>query len=66
MSATNPVKPLLVSGSNARELLDVGNTKYWALVKSGAIETVEVGGRKMAVYASLERLAQGDTTPKAA
>jgi hypothetical protein len=50
MSATNPVKPLLVSGSNARELLDVGNTKYWALVKSGAIETVEVGGRKMAVY----------------
>jgi hypothetical protein len=66
MSGTNPVKPLLVSGSNARKLLDIGNTKYWALVKAGSIETVEVGGRKMAVYASLERLAHGETTPKAA
>lgn len=66
MSGTNPVKPLLVSGPNARKLLDIGNSKYWNLVKIGAIETVEVGGRKMAVYASLERLAQGDTTPKAA
>ena len=58
MSIT-PQKPLLVSGPTARKLIGVGNTKYWSLVKAGTIETVEVGGRKMAVYASLERLTQG-------
>ncbi|HUB48342.1 MAG TPA: hypothetical protein VMB73_25480 [Acetobacteraceae bacterium] len=52
-------KPLLVSGPTARRLIGVGNTKFWSLVKAGAIETVEVGGRKMVKYASLERLAQG-------
>jgi len=60
------LKPLLVSGPRARKLLDIGNTKYWHLVKRGDIETVEVGGRKMAVYASIERLAQGAATKKAA
>lgn len=58
-------KPLTVSGPQARRLLNVGNTKFWALVKSGAIETVEIGNRKMVVYASLERLA-ATGTPKAA
>ncbi|WP_297490110.1 hypothetical protein [Acidocella sp.] len=57
MSETS-LKPLLVSGSTARRLLDVANTKYWELVKAGAIETVNVGGRKMVVYSSLERVAQ--------
>ena len=57
MSESSLTKPLLVSGANARRLLDIGNTKYWALVKSGAIRTVVVGGRTMVVYASLEELA---------
>lgn len=60
MSGTILQKPLLVSGPRARKLLDIGNTKYWDLVKQGVIETVEVGGRKMVVYTSLERLASGD------
>jgi len=51
-------KPLLVSNTKAKQLIDVGNTKYWELVKAGKIKTVEVGGRSMAVYASLEALAQ--------
>lgn len=59
-------KPLLVSGPRARKIIDVGNTKYWDLVKSGIIETVQVGNRRMAVYASLERLAQGGEHPRKA
>lgn len=59
-------KPLLVTGPTARKLLGVGNTKYWLLIKQGAIETVDLGGRKMVVYSSLERLAQGQAAPKAA
>jgi hypothetical protein len=51
-------KPLLVTNSKAKQLIDVGNTKYWELVKAGKIKTVEVGGRSMAVYASLEALTQ--------
>jgi hypothetical protein len=50
-------KPLLVSNTKAKRLIDVGNTKYWELVKAGIIKTVDVGGRSMAVYASLEALA---------
>lgn len=53
------LKPLLVSGPRARRLLDIGNTKYWDLVKTGAIETSVVGNRRMVVFASLEKLAQG-------
>jgi hypothetical protein len=51
-------KPLLVPSPVARQIIGVGNTKYWELVKAGKIKLVEVGGRKMATYASLEALAQ--------
>ena len=50
-------KPLLVSNTVAKQLIGVGNTKYWELVKADKIKTVDVGGRRMAVYASLEALA---------
>jgi len=58
VSPTIPEKPLLVSAPKARKVIDVGNTKFWALVKAGKIKMVEVGGRRMVVYASLEALAQ--------
>jgi hypothetical protein len=51
------MEPLLVTGPVARKLIGVGNTKYWEIVKAGQIETVELGGRKMVVYASLKKLA---------
>jgi hypothetical protein len=50
-------KPLLVSNTTAKKVIGVGNTKYWELVKAGKIKTVDVGGRRMAVFASLEALA---------
>jgi hypothetical protein len=52
-----PIKPLLVPSSRARAILGIGNTKFWAMVKAGKIEMADVGGRRMVVYASLERLA---------
>jgi hypothetical protein len=60
VSSTVPEKPLLVSAPKARKIIDVGNTKFWELVKSGKIKMAEVGGRRMVVYASLEALAQPD------
>jgi hypothetical protein len=56
----NTEEPLLLPGPVARRLLGIGNTKYWALIKAGKIEVVELGGRKMPTYASVKKLA----TPK--
>ena len=55
-------KPLLVTCQTAQHIIGVRNTKFWAMVKEGLIETVPLGGRTMVRYASLERLAE----PKAA
>jgi hypothetical protein len=52
------MEPLLVTGPVARKLIGVGNTKYWELVKAGKVMLVEVGGRRMATYASLKALAK--------
>jgi hypothetical protein len=51
-------KPLLITGARARELLDIGETKFWAMVKAGKIKLADTGGRRMVVYASLEALTQ--------
>ena len=50
--------PLIVSAKTAKRLLDVGNTKFRELVKSGAIEMTDNLGRPAVIYASLERLAK--------
>ncbi len=51
------LKPLLVSKKTGRELIGCGPTKFWELCKAGLVEIVNVAGREMVVYASLERLA---------
>ncbi len=61
-AAQQEPKPLLVTCQTAQHLIGVRNTKFWALVKAGAVETVKLGDRTMVRYASLERLAE----PKAA
>ncbi len=53
--------PLLVSGPEARRLLDIGKTKYFALLKSKVLETVLVGRRRHVIYVSLQRLVDGGT-----
>lgn len=59
MQATE--RPLLVSQAKARQLIGVGPTKFWELVKAGKVKTVTLheGGRPMVVYASLEALVEG-------
>jgi len=52
------LEPLTVSVQTAQNILDIGNTKFWLLVKEGRIELAEVGRRRMVVYASLRTLAQ--------
>ena len=51
------LKPILLKQKDAQRIIGVGNTKWFELVKAGKVRVVEVGGRKMAVYASLEALA---------
>jgi hypothetical protein len=52
-------KPLTVSHTRARQLLGVGKTKYWQLVKDGKVQVVRVGRCGMATYASIEATAAG-------
>ncbi len=49
-------KPLCVSIRKARELLDVGNTTIWKLVKDGRLRTISIGRKRLVIYASLELL----------
>ena len=51
------LEPILVSVSTARRLLDIGNTKFWALVKAGKLEMVHTGtGRRSVSYRSIKSL----------
>ena len=53
---TIELKPLLVSGPTARNLIGCGNTKFWDLVKACKIRMVWVGESRLVDYASLEEL----------
>jgi len=48
--------PLLISAPRARRMLDIGQTKFWAMVKAGKIKMADTGGRRMVVFASLNAL----------
>jgi hypothetical protein len=62
--AGGQLRPLTVTPRTAQRILDVGNTKFWELVKAGKIKMVEVGGRRMAVYSSLEALADPEPSDR--
>ena len=55
------LEPITVSVTTAKHLLNVGNTKFWALVKAGKVELVTVGRSRMVAYRSLKALV-GDVT----
>ena len=57
-SRRSDLEPLTVTVQRAQDILDIGNTKFWSLVKDGRIELAEVGRRRMVVYRSLKNLAQ--------
>ena len=51
------MKPLAVSVKNACQLLGVGNTTIWGLIKDGRVKTVSIGRRRLVIYSSLEYVA---------
>jgi hypothetical protein len=51
-------KPLTVTPRTAQQLLDIGPTKFWSLVRVGRIKMADIGDSRMVVYSSLEELAQ--------
>jgi len=50
------IKPLAVPVKTACQLVGVGHTSMWALIKEGRVKTVSVGRRRLVIYASLEAL----------
>jgi hypothetical protein len=50
------IKPLAVPVKTACQLVGVGNTSMWALIKVGKVRTVSIGRRRLVIYASLEAL----------
>jgi len=55
---TEALEPLLVRHRWAQDMLGLGATKYWQLVKSGKIEVVGTGSMSRADYASIKRYVQ--------
>jgi hypothetical protein len=49
-------KPLAVPVKTACQLVGLGNTSMWALIKAGRVRTVSIGRRRLVIYASLESL----------
>jgi hypothetical protein len=52
---TEGLEPLLVRHRQAQDMLGVGATKYWELVRGGEIEVVGTGAMSRAVYASIKK-----------
>jgi len=57
--AKKEIKPLAVPVKSACRLVGVGNTSMWALIKAGRVKTVNIGRRRLVIYASLEALLSG-------
>jgi excisionase family DNA binding protein len=58
------VKPLAVTVKCACKMIGVGNTKMWALIKEGRVQTTSVGRRRLVIYSSLEDLVTPDEKAK--
>jgi hypothetical protein len=52
--SSRSLRPLAVPVKTARELIGVGNTSMWALIKSGQVDVIRPGRRTLVVLASLD------------
>lgn len=52
------LKPITVTVQTARDLLGVGNTLIWAMIKDGRIRTVNIGRRRLVLYSSLKAITE--------
>jgi excisionase family DNA binding protein len=55
-SGTNP---LAVPVKKACELIGVGNTTMYALIRDGRVKTTTIGRRRLVIYSSLEEVVSG-------
>ena len=51
------MKPLLISIADGAQALGLGRTTVNQLIRSGELDTVKVGRRRLITVASIERLA---------
>jgi hypothetical protein len=55
--STSP-KPLAITIKTTGDVLGIGLTKTWELVKEGKLETIAIGTRRLVLFASIERLVE--------
>lgn len=55
-SVDGALTPLTVSVKRACEILDVGHTTMWSLIKVGRVKTMSLGRKRLVIYSSLEAL----------
>jgi excisionase family DNA binding protein len=48
--------PLAVPVRTACNLLGIGHTTMWGLIKSGRVKTARIGRRRLIIFASLQAL----------
>lgn len=53
--------PLLISVQEAARTLSVGRTSIYQLIKSGELETMKLGRRRLITIQSLRRLTEGQS-----
>jgi excisionase family DNA binding protein len=54
-------KPLAVPVKRACEIIGVGNTTMYELIKQKRVRTIKIGRRTLCIYASLEALLTSET-----
>ncbi len=59
VAGRQPLKPLTVTVPVALQITGLGRTKFYELLENGTIKSVNVGGRRLVNFASLEQLASG-------
>jgi hypothetical protein len=55
-AADTTLKPLAVSIKRACATLGIGPTKMWELIGAGSVKTINIGRRRLVIFASLEAL----------
>ena len=58
-SKAAPIEPLAVSVTRAAQLLGIGRTITYELIKCGKLQTANIGRRNMVRMSSIKRLVEG-------
>jgi len=53
-------KPLAVTVKKACELIGIGSTTMYQLIRDGRVKTTTIGRRRLVIYSSLEEAVSGE------